>query len=60
MTFTIHFGPGWYTLVAFLAGLVCIASSESHGYAFGPTPRELIGLALWVSIPFVWLGWFLR
>lgn len=65
MILTIHFGVWTYTGIAMALGSLLLLSDRGTpdplGRAFGyggrlPGRRSLIGLLLWLSIPFVWLG----
>lgn len=60
MTIHLTLGPGLYSIIAFVVGLLLLVTDEPQG-SFLPVFgwRSFVGLLLWLSIPFVWLGWWL-
>jgi hypothetical protein len=58
---TIHLTALTYSVVAFVVGLVLMATGETVGdFIPMPSGRQILGFLLWLSIPFVWLGTWLR
>ena len=61
MTIHLALTPLTYSIGAFLIGGVLMATSESVGsFIQMPGMRFWVGLLLWLSIPFVWLGALIR
>jgi len=58
MTLTIHLGPWLVTAILFLLGFLFLMRDGRQ--CGGGGPLMFLGLALWFSIPFVLLGWWLR
>lgn len=62
MTLTLHLNVWTYSIGAFVLGLILmLTDKESGGWPIAvPSLRLMLALLLWLSIPFVWLGHWLR